>query len=134
MHARARPAALCRAHVRQAYPLFVTLGAAVGVCAFQCTRCLFFSPDVRINKDDRAAGVLDNFKEGANFKVRKGGVQMKEGREMGRGARAFKGQLPAPKEERAFGLGGVLPPKRSRNTAGGGQGVGERIARELFKS
>ena len=71
---------------------------------------------------------------GANFKVRKGGVQMKEGREMGRGARAFKGQLPAPKEERAFGLGGVLPPKRERNTAGGGQGVGERIARELFKS
>eukprot|EP00793_Prasinoderma_coloniale_P004601 PRCOL_00000362-RA len=51
-----------------AYPLIVVIGAAASVCAFQCSRHLTSSPDVRINKADRAAGYLENFKEGARFK------------------------------------------------------------------
>mmetsp|Transcript_34768 Transcript_34768/g.41962 ORF Transcript_34768/g.41962 Transcript_34768/m.41962 type:complete len:95 (-) Transcript_34768:336-620(-) len=54
----------------EAYPLFVTLGAGCALCVFQCSRCFSKSPDVRVYKADRAAGVLEEdryFKEGEKF-------------------------------------------------------------------
>ncbi|KAG6551370.1 hypothetical protein Mapa_007016 [Marchantia paleacea] len=50
------------------YPLFAAMGTAVGLCGFCIFRNLAINPDVRINKDDRAAGVLENFSEGKSYK------------------------------------------------------------------
>ncbi|CAM6117918.1 unnamed protein product [Calypogeia fissa] len=52
----------------EVYPLFVAVGAAIGLCGFAITRNLAINPDVRINKDDRSAGVLENYKEGKSYK------------------------------------------------------------------
>lgn len=49
------------------YPLFAAIGTALGLCGFAIARNLVANPDVRINKVDRAAGYLENFKEGENY-------------------------------------------------------------------
>lgn len=58
----------------EVYPLFVATGAAVAMCCFQLSRNLFTNPEVRLLKENRAAGILDNFEEGekyAEHRVRK---------------------------------------------------------------
>jgi len=50
------------------YPLFLAIGAALGICGYAMARNLAINPDVRISKEDRAAGVLDNYKEGKAYK------------------------------------------------------------------
>ncbi|KAH7440086.1 hypothetical protein KP509_04G090600 [Ceratopteris richardii] len=49
------------------YPLFAAIGAALGICGFSIGRNLASHPDVRINKADRQAGYLENFKEGEQY-------------------------------------------------------------------
>ncbi|KAJ7529553.1 hypothetical protein O6H91_15G057000 [Diphasiastrum complanatum] len=49
------------------YPLFLAVGTAVGLCGFAMARNLAANPDVRINKEDRAAGVLENYDEGKRY-------------------------------------------------------------------
>ncbi|KMT18463.1 hypothetical protein BVRB_2g026060 [Beta vulgaris subsp. vulgaris] len=51
----------------EVYPLFVAVGAAVGICGFQLVRNICINPEVRVNKENRAAGVLDNHKEGEKY-------------------------------------------------------------------
>lgn len=66
--AMAAPASALKRWIRpEVYPLFVAIGTAVGLCGFVMARCLTSNPDVRINKADRAAGYLENFKEGHNY-------------------------------------------------------------------
>jgi hypothetical protein len=51
----------------QVYPLFVTTGMAVGLCAMQLVRNITTNPEVRVTKEKRAAGVLENFDEGRRY-------------------------------------------------------------------
>ncbi|KAJ4756918.1 B12d-like protein [Rhynchospora pubera] len=51
----------------EVYPLFAAVGVAVGICGFQLARNLTINPEVRINKEGRAAGVLDNHAEGKKY-------------------------------------------------------------------
>ncbi|XP_024366023.2 uncharacterized protein [Physcomitrium patens] len=51
------------------YPLFAAIGAALGICGYSMARNLAINPDVRITKEDRAAGVLENYKEGEAYKM-----------------------------------------------------------------
>nr|XP_024372549.1 uncharacterized protein LOC112280874 isoform X2 [Physcomitrium patens] len=51
------------------YPLFFAIGAALGICGYAMARNLAINPDVRITKEDRAAGVLENYKEGEAYKM-----------------------------------------------------------------
>ncbi|KAJ1685808.1 hypothetical protein LUZ63_017198 [Rhynchospora breviuscula] len=51
----------------EVYPLFITVGAAVGLCTMQLTRNITGNPEVRVNKEKRAAGILDNFEEGERY-------------------------------------------------------------------
>lgn len=53
----------------QIYPLFAAIGAALGICGYSMARNLAINPDVRITKEDRAAGVLENYKEGEAYKM-----------------------------------------------------------------
>jgi hypothetical protein len=50
------------------FPLFAAMGAALGICGFAIARNIAINPDVRISKEDRAAGILDNYKEGKTYK------------------------------------------------------------------
>ncbi|KAG0629709.1 hypothetical protein M758_1G124300 [Ceratodon purpureus] len=50
------------------YPLFLAIGGALGICGFTMARNLTINPDVRISKQDRGAGVLENYKEGETYK------------------------------------------------------------------
>ncbi|KAI5072726.1 hypothetical protein GOP47_0012832 [Adiantum capillus-veneris] len=50
------------------WPLFAAVGTAVGLCGFTMFRSITAHPDVRVNKGDRAAGYLENFEEGEQFK------------------------------------------------------------------
>ncbi|MQL78019.1 hypothetical protein Taro_010458 [Colocasia esculenta] len=52
----------------EAYPLFAAVGTAVGICAFQLVRNITGNPEVRVTKENRAAGILDNFQEGERYK------------------------------------------------------------------
>ncbi|XP_078441193.1 uncharacterized protein LOC144711145 [Wolffia australiana] len=52
----------------EVYPLFVTVGAAVGLCGFCLVRNITSNPDVRVTKEKRTAGVLENFKEGKQYR------------------------------------------------------------------
>ncbi|KAB5537778.1 hypothetical protein DKX38_015311 [Salix brachista] len=52
---------------RYAYPLFASVGVAVGICGMQLVRNITTNPDVRVTKENRTAGVLDNFKEGEKY-------------------------------------------------------------------
>ncbi|KAI8528045.1 hypothetical protein RHMOL_Rhmol12G0120600 [Rhododendron molle] len=51
----------------EAYPLFVAVGTVVGICGMQLVRNICTNPDVRVNKQNRAAGVLENFEEGQKY-------------------------------------------------------------------
>ncbi|CAN5951699.1 unnamed protein product [Sphagnum jensenii] len=54
--------------VPEVYPVVAVLGTALSLCIFAMGRNLSINPDVRINKDDRAAGVLENYSEGKAYK------------------------------------------------------------------
>ncbi|PIN09778.1 hypothetical protein CDL12_04625 [Handroanthus impetiginosus] len=51
----------------EVYPLFGAMGVAVGICCFQLVRNICINPEVRVNKEGRAAGVLENFAEGEKY-------------------------------------------------------------------
>ncbi|KAK3439980.1 hypothetical protein EUGRSUZ_B00320 [Eucalyptus grandis] len=51
----------------EVYPLFAAVGVAVGICGFSLVRHICINPEVRVTKENRAAGVLDNFKEGEKY-------------------------------------------------------------------
>ncbi|KAK9120000.1 hypothetical protein Scep_018093 [Stephania cephalantha] len=51
----------------EVYPLFAAVGTAVGICAMQLVRNIYTNPEVRVTKEKRAAGVLDNFAEGERY-------------------------------------------------------------------
>ncbi|XP_057443006.1 uncharacterized protein LOC130734558 [Lotus japonicus] len=51
----------------EVYPLFAAVGVAVGICGMQLVRNICINPEVRVNKQNRAAGVLDNFSEGEKY-------------------------------------------------------------------
>ncbi|WVZ62698.1 hypothetical protein U9M48_012412 [Paspalum notatum var. saurae] len=51
----------------EVYPLFVTTGVAIGICAMQLVRNITTNPEVRVTKENRAAGVLQNHDEGRRY-------------------------------------------------------------------
>ncbi|CAM8932550.1 unnamed protein product [Rhodiola kirilowii] len=51
----------------EVYPLFAATGVAVGICAMQLIRNISTNPDVRVTKENRTAGVLDNHAEGERY-------------------------------------------------------------------
>ncbi|KAL2922846.1 hypothetical protein RDABS01_014337 [Bienertia sinuspersici] len=51
----------------EVYPLFASVGVAIGICGFQLVRNICINPEVRVTKENRAAGVLDNFTEGEKY-------------------------------------------------------------------
>ncbi|CAA7407677.1 unnamed protein product [Spirodela intermedia] len=51
----------------EVYPLFAAVGVAVGICGFQLVRNVCINPEVRVNKEGRTSGVLDNFAEGEKY-------------------------------------------------------------------
>ncbi|CAL8993846.1 unnamed protein product [Prunus brigantina] len=51
----------------EVYPLFAAVGIAVGICGMQLVRNIYTNPEVRVNKEKRAAGVLDNHAEGERY-------------------------------------------------------------------
>ncbi|CAI9112505.1 OLC1v1012965C1 [Oldenlandia corymbosa var. corymbosa] len=51
----------------EVYPLFAAVGVAVGICGFQLVRNICINPEVRVTKQNRAAGVLENFTEGEKY-------------------------------------------------------------------
>ncbi|KAK2442808.1 B12D protein [Trifolium repens] len=40
----------------EVYPLFAAVGVAVGICGFSLVRNICINPEVRVNKQTRAAG------------------------------------------------------------------------------
>ncbi|XP_018853156.1 uncharacterized protein LOC109015126 [Juglans regia] len=52
----------------EVYPLFAAVGVAVGICGMQLVRNICTNPEVRVIKEKRAAGVLENFEEGEKYK------------------------------------------------------------------
>nr|GEX91747.1 putative NADH-ubiquinone reductase complex 1 MLRQ subunit [Tanacetum cinerariifolium] len=51
----------------EVYPLFAAVGVAVGICGLQLVRNISGNPEVRVTKENRTAGVLDNFLEGERY-------------------------------------------------------------------
>ncbi|KAL3835654.1 hypothetical protein ACJIZ3_010390 [Penstemon smallii] len=51
----------------EVYPLFAAVGVAVGVCCMQLVRNISTNPEVRVNKENRIAGILENFDEGEKY-------------------------------------------------------------------
>ncbi|XP_052198078.1 uncharacterized protein LOC127804979 [Diospyros lotus] len=51
----------------EVYPLFAAVGVAVGICGMQLVRNIRINPEVRVNKENRAAGVLENHAEGEKY-------------------------------------------------------------------
>ncbi|GJN24917.1 hypothetical protein PR202_gb12695 [Eleusine coracana subsp. coracana] len=51
----------------EVYPLFATTGVAVSICAMQLIRNITTNPEVRVTKENRAAGILENFDEGKRY-------------------------------------------------------------------
>uniref|UniRef100_A0A2P2IL52 Uncharacterized protein MANES_06G099900 n=1 Tax=Rhizophora mucronata TaxID=61149 RepID=A0A2P2IL52_RHIMU len=51
----------------EVYPLFAAVGVAVGICGMQLVRNVRINPEVRVNKEGRAAGVLENYAEGEKY-------------------------------------------------------------------
>jgi len=52
----------------EAYPLFAAIGLGCGICALHLARHLFFSPDVFLSKSNRGNAMIENHKEGENWK------------------------------------------------------------------
>ncbi|XP_021734072.1 uncharacterized protein LOC110700782 [Chenopodium quinoa] len=51
----------------EVYPLFAAVGVAVGICGLQLVRNICINPEVRVTKENRTAGVLENFSEGEKY-------------------------------------------------------------------
>ncbi|KAL8154243.1 hypothetical protein V2J09_012003 [Rumex salicifolius] len=51
----------------EVYPLFASVSVAVGICVMQLVRNICVNPEVRVNKENRAAGILDNHAEGETY-------------------------------------------------------------------
>ncbi|KAI4384186.1 hypothetical protein MLD38_002372 [Melastoma candidum] len=51
----------------EVYPLFAAVGVAVGICGMQLVRNICTNPEVRVTKEHRTAGILDNFDEGEKY-------------------------------------------------------------------
>ncbi|CAL5214017.1 unnamed protein product [Lathyrus oleraceus] len=51
----------------EVYPLFAAIGTVVGICAMQLVRNICTNPEVRVNKANRKAGVLENYSEGEGY-------------------------------------------------------------------
>ncbi|GMI63373.1 hypothetical protein like AT3G48140 [Hibiscus trionum] len=51
----------------EVYPLFAAVGVVVGICAMQLVRNITTNPEVRVTKENMAAGILDNFEEGEKY-------------------------------------------------------------------
>ncbi|KAI5665750.1 hypothetical protein M9H77_15603 [Catharanthus roseus] len=51
----------------EVYPLMAAMTFVTGMCVFQLTRNVFLNPDVRINKNNRKMGVLENKEEGEKY-------------------------------------------------------------------
>ncbi|KAF9621110.1 hypothetical protein IFM89_016604 [Coptis chinensis] len=51
----------------EVYPLLAPVVAVAGLCSMQLVRNLRTNPEVRVTKQNRAAGVLDNFAEGEKY-------------------------------------------------------------------
>ncbi|XP_042375458.1 uncharacterized protein LOC121974548 [Zingiber officinale] len=51
----------------EVFPLLAAVGTAVGICGFQLIRNICINPEVRVNKENRAAGILDNHAEGERY-------------------------------------------------------------------
>ncbi|CDP02170.1 unnamed protein product [Coffea canephora] len=51
----------------EVYPLFAAVGVAVGICGAQLIRNICINPEVRVTKENRAAGVLENHAEGEKY-------------------------------------------------------------------
>ncbi|KAI5679330.1 hypothetical protein M9H77_10280 [Catharanthus roseus] len=52
----------------EVYPLMIPIAGAVGLCGMQLIRNITGNPEVRVTKENRAAGVLQNFEEGERYK------------------------------------------------------------------
>ncbi|RDX69346.1 hypothetical protein CR513_51547 [Mucuna pruriens] len=51
----------------EVYPLFASVGVAVGICGMQLVRNITTNPEVRVTKQNRTAGILENFSEGEKY-------------------------------------------------------------------
>ncbi|KAM3371990.1 hypothetical protein ACQJBY_019067 [Aegilops geniculata] len=51
----------------EVYPIFAATGVAVSICAMQLIRNITTNPEVRVTKENRAAGVQENFDEGKRY-------------------------------------------------------------------
>ncbi|KAH9775964.1 serine/arginine-related protein 53 [Citrus sinensis] len=51
----------------EVFPLFAAVGVAVGICGMQLVRNICINPEVRVTKQNRAAGVLENYAEGEKY-------------------------------------------------------------------
>ena len=51
----------------EVYPLFASVGVAVGICAMQLVKNITTNPEVRVLKEKRSAGILENFEEGEKY-------------------------------------------------------------------
>ncbi|XVE94337.1 hypothetical protein REPUB_Repub02eG0000500 [Reevesia pubescens] len=51
----------------EVYPLFASVGVAVGICAMQLVRNITTNPELRVTKENRAASILENFEEGERY-------------------------------------------------------------------
>ncbi|XP_022980760.1 uncharacterized protein LOC111480034 [Cucurbita maxima] len=51
----------------EVYPLMAAMGFVTTMCVFQLTRNILINPDVRVNKEHRRMGVLENEEEGEKY-------------------------------------------------------------------
>ncbi|OEL16924.1 hypothetical protein BAE44_0022057 [Dichanthelium oligosanthes] len=51
----------------EAWPIFFATGTAVAMCSMQLIRNITGNPEVRVLKEKRAAGVLENHEEGKRY-------------------------------------------------------------------
>ncbi|CAN1137616.1 hypothetical protein LINPERPRIM_LOCUS22995 [Linum perenne] len=52
----------------EVYPLLAAMGFVMSMVTFQLSRNVVQNPDVRINKDKRKKGVLENYEEGEKYR------------------------------------------------------------------
>ncbi|KAI3943445.1 hypothetical protein MKW92_028613 [Papaver armeniacum] len=51
----------------EVYPLLVPMVTVVGLVSMQLFRNITTNPEVRVTKENRAAGILENFEEGEKY-------------------------------------------------------------------
>ncbi|KAI3872874.1 hypothetical protein MKX03_029916 [Papaver bracteatum] len=51
----------------EVYPLLVPMVTVVGLVSMQLIRNITTNPEVRVTKENRAAGILENFEEGEKY-------------------------------------------------------------------